>query len=122
MAKRVPQPPIDRELRPSEDRAPLLGLCVLAIGLLCAGIGWCRFTRVETVEGVAARESQINLAFAHGGLTKVKSTALVKPPPGAEPPSWMKDQAGIKDLPEVPAPASLKNLKINLQARTPCPT
>lgn len=121
MRKRVSQPPIDREKRCSESRPPWPGLVVVLLGAVCAGIGWGRLTQVQTIEGNATREPQINLAFAHGGLTKARNPAF-ESEAGVDLPPWIQGQGGFRAQPETFTPLSTKNLRINLQAKSPCPT
>jgi len=64
----VPQPPINRRVRPNEAHDFWPGAVVALIGILVLVGGLARVTGVETLEGDAAWETQLVRAFSVGGL------------------------------------------------------
>ncbi len=118
--RRIPQPPVDLAARSREERSAWPGAVVAAMGLLLALFGLARITAVETVQNTTAREAQINLAFAHGGVRYVHPAAPslpdgMMPPvglPGEGPGAW-----------GAPATSSARSrLLVDLGAKDPCPT
>jgi len=87
--------------------------------IFCFGLG--RVTPVETVQGLTAREIQINLAMAHGGVKWISAVPPVAPSQEFVFPPWM---------PQPPSPPSSSQhgkalspgLKIDVRAKAACPT
>ena len=79
----VPQPPINRLVRPTEAHDFWSGAVVALIGILVLVGGLIRVTAVETLDGDAAWETQLVRAFSVGGL---KYTAPGIPTPDGVPP------------------------------------
>ena len=122
MFKRVPQPPVNRALRAVEGHDFWPGFIVALLGLLLAILGARHVTGVETVDGGAARETQLVKAFSFGGLKFPELAAAAEPPkPLADPVAtaealdrWAKQQAN--------AASPAWKVRVDTGAKTPCPT
>jgi len=121
MLTRVLQPSIDPFSRPREVRSFWLGFVLALAGLLLALFGSGRITNVETVTGDLAKETQANMAFAHGGVKFVVAEASPETQPEfAVPPPPNTD--GVPPVSLLPPMSGRSRLCIDLTARDPCPT
>jgi hypothetical protein len=121
MFKRVPQPPVNRMLRGREGRDFWPGLVVALAGAALAFCGARHLTNVDTVDGNTARETQLIKAFASSGLQYPDQVAPAPPPkldgvanPGEALDRWAKQQAHV--------PPPTWKIRVDLGAKTPCPT
>jgi hypothetical protein len=121
MFKRVPQPPVNRELRAREGRDFWPGFAVALAGAVVLFCGARHLTRVDTVDGNTALEIQLVKAFSTGGLQYANQVAPPPPPkldnvanPGEALDRWAKQQAGFR-------PPTWK-IRVDSAAKTPCPT
>lgn len=117
---RVPQPPVNPALRDREEHGFWAGfaLALLAAGLLVCGAR--HLTRVETVGGGTAWESQLVKAYSSGGL-EYPHLAPPPPPPRGDDPAqaaalerWARQTASY-------TPPTWK-VRVDTNAKTPCPT
>jgi hypothetical protein len=121
MHKRVGQPPICRESRPSERRSYGAGLVAATLGFGLVLVGFGRMTGVETVTGDPAREAEINRAIAHGGVVRIPAPPPSTLTPGIDGPGWPQLDPG--SIPPSMTSTSVKpGLKIDLRAKAACPT
>ncbi len=116
---RVPQPAIDPAARDPEIRASWPGLVLSVVGLLTGLFGLGRVTNVETVGGGLAVESEVNMAFAHGGVVVVSPKPAPSPPAATGLPPWTAPQGlaggtGTSD--------GKVKLQVDAGAKDPCPT
>lgn len=122
MLSRVPQPPVNRDLRPSERHSFWPGLVFALAGLLLGFAGVQRLTSIGTVGGERAREVELMKAFTASGL---QYASQVEPPPPPKPTGdpaadaaalakWDRDQAGAE-------PPDWK-VRVDTSAKTPCHT
>ncbi len=120
MRDRVPQPPIQPALREREahDFWPAF-ICALA-GLIILFVGARHITGIDTTDGGIAFETQLIKAFSSGGVQYVDRAARPVPrdafgPPGLVPPPPERSR-------DEPLEGPRWIVKVNLGARTPCPT
>ena len=121
MFKRVPQPPVERALRPRERHDFLPGFVVALAGAVLAFCGARHLTQVDTTDGDTAWETQLVKAFSCGGLQYADQLAPPPPPkleglsnPGEALDRWAKQQAAVL------SPAW--KIRVDTGAKTPCPT
>ena len=119
--QRVPQPDIDPSARDRERRSSWPGLVLGVVGLLTGLFGLGRVTDVETVGGGLAIESEINMAFAHGGVRVVTP----KPGPAMSPETGLPPWTGPLGLAGGPGMGEREGklkLRVDAGATSPCPT
>ena len=121
MRKRVEQPPLCRESRPSERRSFGPGTVCAAIGFGLVLLGFGRITEVQTVSGDKAREAEINRAMAHGGVVRVPASPPAALPPGLDGTGWSQLDSGMSP-PSMSSTSVKPGLKIDLRAKAACPT
>ncbi len=121
MFKRVPQPPVNRELRPLERHGFWPGFVAIAAGALVTFCGARHLTSLETVAGGTAWEVQLIKAFATGGLQYASQLAPPPPPKLDDSPTsaealerWARQQANT--------PPPVWKVRVDAGAKTPCPT
>jgi hypothetical protein len=119
--RRVPQPPMDKNARSTERRTAWPGLAIAVAGVLAGLAGFGRLTEVETVEGERAFESEIHLAFAHGGV-EVAQPEMPSIPSGVGIPPWENPGFLPPPLPSPSQGPAEGPIRINLNATDPCPT
>jgi len=119
--QRVPQPPVNPALRALERHDFWPGIVVVLAGLVVAFYGARHLTGVDTVDENIATEIQLVKAFSSGGLQFPDQVAPKPPPnlddmtdPGAALDRWAKQQANVQ-------PPAWK-IRVDLGAKTPCPT
>ena len=120
MLRHVPQPPINPATRDPERHEFWPGFVAAVIGAVLVYSGARHSTGVDTVDGAAARETQLIKAFALGGLRYPEPPS--PPPSRPEDPEasaealdrWAKQQA----LAEPPT----WKVREDTGAKTPCPT
>jgi len=121
MFKRIPQPPVSRSLRAREGHDFWGGFVVALTGAALLYCGARHLTKVETVDGGTAWESQLVKAFSASGL---KYGADVQPPPPprldnvANPAEALDRWAKAKAAFQPPA----WKIRVDTAAHTPCPT
>jgi hypothetical protein len=94
---------------------------VALIGLVLVLVGFGRITQVETVDGTAAREVEINLAIAHGGVKMIAAAPPAEAPPNFEVPPWLNTEV-VAPPPSKSSKAVSPGLKIDIRAKAACPT
>jgi hypothetical protein len=116
---RVEQPPIQPALRDPERHDFWPGFVCALIGLIILLAGARHLTGVETTDGDSAWETQLIKAFSSGGLEYASSSARrAQPPPDPIPGVFLPPEA-----PDEPSDAGPRwTLRVNLSAKTPCPT
>jgi hypothetical protein len=121
MFKRVPQLPVNPALRAQERHDFWPGFAVALAGLVLAFGGARHLTTVDTADGNTAWETQLVRAFAAGGLQYPDQIPPPPPPkldglanPGEALDRWAKQQAHAQ-------PPAWK-IRVDLGAKTPCPT
>ena len=119
MAGRVPQPPVNPLLRPTEARDfwPGAVLILVAAALLLTGT-W-HLTRVNTTEAGGAWEFQLVKAFTCGGL-QAKSAVAVPDLAAYEDPSAAA--AALERMARQQANTFPITYRVNTSAAAPCPT
>jgi hypothetical protein len=117
--QRVLQPPVQPDLRHSEQRdfRPALILAVIAGTILFCGAR--HITRLETLDGDAAREWQLVKSFANGGLEATKPAAVVDPALFTDP---VAAAAALERLAREEAHSPRLRYRVNTGAVDPCPT
>ena len=118
---RIPQPPVNPALRALERHDFWSGFIVVLAGVVLAFCGAWHLTGMDTVDGSTASEIQLVKAFSSGGL-QYASQIIPAPPPGLEDPAaeaealdrWAKQQANT--------PPPKWKIRVNADAKTPCPT
>jgi hypothetical protein len=122
MFQRVPQPPVNRTLRPTERHGFWPGFVLALTGVLLGFAGAQRLTGVNTVEGESARETELIKAFTSSGL---QYASLLEPPappkPTGDPAAdaaalakWDRDQTSFEPL--------AWKIRVDTSAKDPCPT
>jgi len=120
---RIPQPPIEPFARETERRSPWPALAVAVLAILLVGLGVDRLTNAETLTGDSAVETQVNRAFASGGIRYVDPNAVqASAPPGFEIPPWIPMDGAPKVARIPPTPSGHSPLRLDLGAKDPCPT
>ena len=114
---KIPQPPIQPFNRDREVHSWYAGMILGVLGLLLAGYGFLRATDVETVQGGLARETEVNMALAHGG---VKDADKAPPPLPPEMQNWTDPNQ--PPPPPPPILTGISRLRIDLSAKAACPT
>jgi hypothetical protein len=119
MRDRFKQPPIQPALRDAEHHDFWPGLVGALMGLILLLTGARHLTGVETTDGGGAWETQLIKAFSSGGLDYKDTTArpaVTGPPdtPGQFLPPGQSD--------EPPEGGPIWTVRVNLGAKTPCPT
>ena len=121
MSQRIPQPPVNPALRDLERHDFWPGFTAALAGVVLAFYGVRHLTGVDTVDGSAARESQLIKAFSSGGLQYASQLAPPAPPQLDDPAAqaealerWAKQQANA-------APPTW-TVRVDANAKTPCPT
>jgi len=121
MFKRVPQPPVNPALRDVERHDFWPGFAAALAGVIVAFCGARHLTSVDTVDGSTAWEIQLVKAFSSGGVQYASQIAPPPPPklddPAAEAEAldrWAKQQANA-------TPPKWK-VRVDPDAKTPCPT
>ncbi len=120
--KRIPQPPIHRDLRARENHDFWPGLIAALVGIVLMTCGARHLTVVDTVAGGAAWETQLVKAFSFGGLQYPGQVPATLPPKPTDDPvasaaaleRWARQQANA-------APPTWK-VRVDTTAKTPCPT
>lgn len=119
---RVPQPPVNRELRDQENHGFRAGFAfALAAGTLLL-VGAVRETGLPTTDGPPAREIQLMKAFASSGLEYADKIKPPPPPPEIDDPvanaealaRWVRERES--------AEPPLWKVRVDLSASAPCPT
>ncbi len=121
MSHRVPQPPVDPAHRDAESHDFWPGFVVAVAGVVLIFCGARHVTDVDTAAGDTAWETQLIKAFSAGGL-QYASQLQEPPPPGFDGSAaaaealdrWAKLQAEAK--------APTWAVRVNTDAKTPCPT
>jgi hypothetical protein len=121
MFKRVPQPKVNPALRDVEHHDFWPGFIAVLIGGVLAFGGARHLTGVDTVGGSTASEIQLVKAFSSGGV-QYASQIVPPPPPKLDDPAaeaealdrWAKQQANA-------TPPQWK-IRVDTDAKTPCPT
>jgi hypothetical protein len=121
MFRRIPQPPVDRDLRLSERRQPWCGLAFGLMGVALAALGATRLTTIETLDGNPARETEIVKACAMSGIRYVEEHPPSPPVPTGDPAQhaiamqqWERDIAAFT--------GEKMSIRVDTGAATPCPT
>ena len=121
MFKRVPQPPLNPAVRPSERHDFRPGFVALVAGAVLTLCGVGHLTSVKTIGGTTASEFQLVKAFSCGGLQYPDQLAPPPPPklegltnPAEALDRWAKEQANARR-------PSWK-VRVDAGAKTPCPT
>ena len=114
---RVPQPPLNPALRDVEHHDFWPGFIAALIGLILAFCGARHLTRVDTVDGGSAWETQLIKAFAFDGLQYADKMAPPPPPPGDDPEAF---ERWARQTREAQPPAW--KVRVDTAANTPCPT
>ena len=122
MLKRFSQPPVNPALRDTEIHGFWLGCAVAVAALLLILYGALHLTRIQTVDGDRAWETQLVRAFSSGGVQyPQKETA--PPPPRLDDPAAMVDAlnrwASHQDS---HPPAPTWKVRIDAKAKAACPT
>jgi hypothetical protein len=121
MFRRIPQPPVNAALRAPERHEFYVGFIVALAGLILVIGGTRHLTSVDTVDNASASEIQLVKSFSSGGLQFPGHAAPPPPPdlegvdnPGEALDRWAKQQARA-------TPPTWK-VRVDLGAKTPCPT
>ena len=119
--KRIPQPPVNPAMRALERHDFWPGFAAALAGVIVTFCGARHLTSVDTVDGSTAWEIQLVKAFSSGGLQYASQLAPPAPPkledPAAEAEAldrWAKQQANA-------TPPAWK-IRVDVGAKTPCPT
>jgi hypothetical protein len=120
--RRIPQPPVQPARRDLEHHDFWPGLIVVVIGIVLLVCGARNLTGVETTDGGGAWETQLVKAFSTSGLKYPSGAAPPPPAPQSDDPAasaaaldqWAKQNA----LAAAPA----WKVRVDLGAKTPCPT
>jgi hypothetical protein len=121
MRPRVPQPPIQPAVRPTEHHRFGPAAVAVGLGLVLAGAGVFRPTQVPLADGGEASELQLTKAFAFSGLQYADRLAAPEPPRLDNPATaaeelerWAQQQAS--------ATAPDWKVRVDPRATTRCPT
>lgn len=121
MFRKVPQPPVNPAQRDLEHHDFWVGFVVALMAVILALYGARRLTSVDTVDGGQANETQLMKAFTAGGLQYASKQAPPPPPHLADPAAeaealnrWARQQANT--------PPPTWKVRVDLAAKTPCPT
>jgi hypothetical protein len=122
MFKRVPQPPVNPATRALERHDFWPGFAATLVGLIIVFCGARHLTSVGTKDGDKAWETQLVRAFSSGGL-QYPSQVPPPPPPRLEDPAaqaqalerWAKQQRANQEAPTW-------KVRVDVSAKTPCPT
>jgi hypothetical protein len=122
MNRRVPQPRMDAARRDPERHGfwPAFAVALLALFLIAAGAQ--RSTGVGTVDGRAARETQLIKAFAVGGVQFADRVAVSEPPVPTGDPMIDAEAFARWDREQAAAEAPAWRVRVDPSAKTPCPT
>ncbi len=119
MRRRVRQPAIQPALRDPERHDFWPGFICALIGLIVMFVGARHLTGVETTDGGSAWETQLIKAFSSGGI----EIGIPAPKPAAVGPDGLPEPAVAPEPePREPEPGLLSKVRVNLGAKTPCPT
>jgi hypothetical protein len=121
MFQRVPQPPVQPAIRPTEAHGYWAGLIGLVLGVTCIGIGATNLTSIETTDGDAAHEAELIRAFAYGGLRHENPAPPEPPRPTGDP---VYDAAAMERWQRQMAErnSSQAKLRVDTGAKAACPT
>jgi hypothetical protein len=119
--RRVAQPPVNPAQRDTERHEFWPGFIATLAGLVLVFFGAGHVTGFETAQGPPASELQLMKAYSSGGLQYADKLPPPAPPPLDDPMTspealerWAKQTAHAE-------PPSWK-VRIDLGAKTPCPT
>jgi hypothetical protein len=122
MFQRVPQPPVNRALRAGEQPDFWPGFIVGLLGVLLVVLGARHVTGVETVDGGAARETQLVKAFSFGGLKFPEPAAAAEPPKPTDDPVATAEALDRWARAQATAAPQAWQVRVDTGAKTPCPT
>jgi hypothetical protein len=117
---RIEQPPIQPALRDPERHDFWPGFICGLIGLIVLLCGVRHMTGVETTDGGGAWEFQLVKAFSSGGIKFVDLSAPPAPPNPDDPAAAARAQEQLDKLTHLTGPRW--KVKVDLGAKTPCPT
>jgi hypothetical protein len=115
--RRVPQPPVNPAARGQERHGFWPGLVLVLVGGILVFFGARHLTRLDTVDGGNARETQLVMAFAFDGLQYADRMPPTPPPKGNDPEAlerWAREHLNV--------PPPTWKVRVDTSARTPCPT
>lgn len=119
--RRVPQPPVQPALRDLEHHDFWPGLIVVVIGVVLLVCGARNLTGIETTDGSGAWETQLVKAFSTSGL-KFPSHEAPPPPPQSDDPAANAAALDRWAKQNLAAAAPTWKVRVDLSAKTPCPT
>jgi len=120
--KRIPQPPVQPALRPTEAHGFWPGFVALVFGCVLTLAGARHMTSIETVDGATALHTQLIKAFSSGGL-RYASQVSTPPPkvddadPGATAEAWERWQRK-----QAVSSSPGWKVRVDTGAHDPCPT
>jgi hypothetical protein len=121
MFRRIPQPPVNPALRDLEQHEFWPGFILALIGGVLLYIGVRHLTRVDTVEGATAWETQLVRAFSSGGL-QYPSQLAPPPPPKLEDPAATAEALDRWTRQRASAETPSWKVRVDTGAKTRCPT
>jgi hypothetical protein len=116
---RVPQPPVQANLRDPERHGFWPPLVITLIAVILMGVGVRHVTGIETVEGGEASELQLVKAFSRGGLEQVDAITVLDPATFDNP---EEAAAALEALADAEVDSPLFKFRVNTGAVDPCPT
>lgn len=118
---RVPQPPVNPALRETERHEFWPAFIATFAGLVLVFFGARHVTSIETAQGPPASEIQLIKAYSSGGVQYADKMPPPAPPPMDDPQTtpealerWARQTANAEPLPW--------KVRVDLGAKTPCPT
>ena len=121
MRKRIAQPPLNPALRALERHEFWPGFIAALIALVLVLCGARHLTAIDTLEGSSAWETQLVKAFSSGGL-QYADRLPAPPPPSLDDPAAQAEALDRWARQNAQAAAPTWKVRVNTEAKTPCPT